>query len=573
LQAHAVAEGKGLTMKKGFTRAVAVTCLTSALWSCATVPSIKDLEPVPDGIGHVVNLAQGWSEPEQEWFWFTTQGSQILPYEWFLVLEQASDEHLFRSTKNFERFKYLTAKPSKLNPDGLPVGFVRDIDSNGHAWMGLTCAACHTNQINFNGVGLRVDGAPTLADFTTFYDELVAALAATLKDDAKFERFAQAILAKGYSPGTANDLRRALFSQTARLEARRQLNASPVPYGHARLDAFGDILNMVLAADLDLPENKRVADAPVSYPFLWDTPQHDVVQWNGSAANSAPGPLLRNSGEMLGVFAAVDLVPSRVLHGYKTSIETENLAQLEKSLETLWSPQWPMEVLPPIDPIKATNGKAHYDRLCVKCHAYINRTDPARRIIAVMTPLKEIGTDPKMAENFASRTAKTGRLKGVKEFIIAGEPFLEEEAAVKILLNAVTGTVLETPIESTRAAIEEYLKVPKAPSQQGVDPIEALRVYKARPLNGIWATAPYLHNGSVPNLWQLLVPEDQRVKEFSVGSRNFDAKNVGFVTDPSPESFRFDTTLVGNSNRGHPYGTKELNEEQKWELIEFLKSL
>jgi hypothetical protein len=100
-----------------------------------------------------------------------------------------------------------------------------------------------------------------------------------------------------------------------------------------------------------------------------------------------------------------------------------------------------------------------------------------------------------------------------------------------------------------------------------------LRAYKGRPLNGIWATAPYLHNGSVPNLWQLLTPEDLRVKEFYVGSREFDPKNVGFVTDKSEGSFRFDTTLVGNSNKGHTYGTQELTEDQKWELIEFLKSL
>jgi hypothetical protein len=560
-------------MKKHLSRAVVATCLASALWSCKTAPVIKDLEPLPDGMGKVVNLAQGWSQQEQEWFWFTTQGSQILPYEWFLVLEQATNERLFRSTANFERFKYLPVRPSKLNPDGLPVGFVKDIDDNGHRWMGLTCAACHTNQINFNGTGLMIDGAPTLADFTTFYDELVAALAATGKDDAKFERFAQAVLGKNYNPGTANDLRRSVFDQTTRMEARRQLNASPVPYGHARLDAFGDILNMVLAADLDLPENKRVADAPVSYPFLWDTPQHDVVQWNGSASNTAPGPLLRNAGEMLGVFAAVDLVPTRILHGYRTSIELENLAQLEKSLESLWSPQWPMEILPAIDALKATNGKAHYDRLCVKCHAYINRTDKARRIVAVMTPYKELGTDPKMAENFVTRRGKTGRLQGVKTFIIAGTPMGEEESGLTILLNAVTGALLEHPLESTKAAIEEFLKVPKPAPQPGVDPLEALRVYKARPLNGIWATAPYLHNGSVPNLWQLLTPEDQRVKEFYIGNREYDPKNVGFVTDKPEGSFRFDATLPGNSNKGHTYGTQELNDEQKWELIEFLKSL
>ena len=58
-----------------------------------------------------------------------------------------------------------------------------------------------------------------------------------------------------------------------------------------------------------------------------------------------------------------------------------------------------------------------------------------------------------------------------------------------------------------------------------------LSTYRARPLDGIWATAPYLHNGSVPNLYQLLLPAVQRVTTFKVGSDQFDPVYVGFVTD------------------------------------------
>jgi hypothetical protein len=100
--------------------------------------------------------------------------------------------------------------------------------------------------------------------------------------------------------------------------------------------------------------------------------------------------------------------------------------------------------------------------------------------------------------------------------------------------------------------------------------------YKARPLDGIWATAPYLHNGSVPNLWQLLLPADQRDKTFWVGSREIDTKNVGFMTDQVPGGFKFDTSLQGNSNAGHDgaaYGVGQMNEEDRWDLIEYLKSL
>ena len=98
--------------------------------------------------------------------------------------------------------------------------------------------------------------------------------------------------------------------------------------------------------------------------------------------------------------------------------------------------------------------------------------------------------------------------------------------------------------------------------------------YKARPLNGIWATAPYLHNGSVPNLWQLFLPENQRVKTFKVGSREFDPKNVGFRTDGAGTTF--DSSIPGNSNAGHSgaeYGTGLNNDDDRWALIEYLKSL
>ena len=83
-------------------------------------------------------------------------------------------------------------------------------------------------------------------------------------------------------------------------------------------------------------------------------------------------------------------------------------------------------------------------------------------------------------------------------------------------------------------------------------------------LNGIWATAPYLHNGSVPNLWELLKPAKDRRTTFMVGSRVFDPKNVGYDADQSPfKNGRFvaDRHANGNGNGGHEYGT-ELTDER-----------
>jgi hypothetical protein len=95
------------------------------------------------------------------------------------------------------------------------------------------------------------------------------------------------------------------------------------------------------------------------------------------------------------------------------------------------------------------------------------------------------------------------------------------------------------------------------------------------PLDGCWARAPYLHNGSVPTLWDLLELPDKRPMVFYTGYDVYDPKNVGFVTS-GPEAerigFKFEVCIVGNSNAGHTYGT-ELRDDEQGDLIECLKTL
>ncbi|MGI9419877.1 MAG: di-heme-cytochrome C peroxidase, partial [Geminicoccaceae bacterium] len=99
--------------------------------------------------------------------------------------------------------------------------------------------------------------------------------------------------------------------------------------------------------------------------------------------------------------------------------------------------------------------------------------------------------------------------------------------------------------------------------------------YKARPLNGIWATAPYLHNGSVRTLRQLLLPTDQRQTTFKVGSRDFDPDAIGFVDEGATV---LDTSLPGNANTGHDgptYGNAMFaeNPDRLEAILEYLKTL
>ena len=100
--------------------------------------------------------------------------------------------------------------------------------------------------------------------------------------------------------------------------------------------------------------------------------------------------------------------------------------------------------------------------------------------------------------------------------------------------------------------------------------------YESRVMQGIWAAAPYLHNGSVPTLAELLKPAAQRVKSFKIGPA-YDTVNIGLAV----EQTHFDYTLMttdcsdrnsGNSNCGHEFGT-QLTDQEKRALLEYLKTL
>jgi cytochrome c5 len=540
-------------------------------------PIIHTGEQVPDAPARTVSLEQGWTEAQQQEFWFTSQGSQVVPYDWFLALEQADSEDLISSNANLSKLRFLT------NSNGLPVGFAKDMDPKNpvsKAWMGFTCAACHTNQIDTPTASLRIDGAPTLADTFTFFNQVAQGLQATADHDDKFNRFAAKVLGQDHSPASASALRQSLqgLAKARVLRQSEDMPDSPesVPYGHGRLDAFGGIFNQVLGADLDIPANYKPSNAPVSYPFLWDTAQYDLVQWNGIAPNAGIGVLARNVGEILGVFGTVQIVPLHGLkevRGYKSSAKIVSLGKLEATINALQSPQWPTQYLPPLDPAKVSQGEVLYKNQCASCHAVIDRTDRKLELMAVMTPVADLGTDPTMADNAMSRTAQTGALQGEIDLIGSQtaktvKKFGAEAAGADVLDNVVINTILGQKEADITAAIDEYIRVKKAPK---FNP----RSYKARSLNGIWATAPYLHNGSVPNLWELLKPSAQRVKQFNVGSRTYDPVNVGFDTSSASSDFTLDTTLPGNSNAGHEgdrFGTN-LTDAEKWALIEYMKSL
>jgi hypothetical protein len=529
-----------------------------------------------------IELDQGWNTKTSEAFWFNSQGSRIMPYSWFIGLEQAANDSLLSDVNFLEGLGFIGVRGHRL-----PIGFAVDRNQKKTAtYVGLTCAACHTARLNIDGRPVLVEGGPAMADFSGLLNALVASTSTTLKSDAKFARFAARV---NVSASGFKALRRQLTELNDELARRRDQNAPVEPYGFGRVDAFGHIFNRVLSTAIEVDDNRVVPDAPVSYPFLWDTPKgmHERVQWNWSAPNAAGGDVARNIGELLGVFGYFDLkqkAPLGAPYYPKSSVQVLKLVRLEALLRGLRSPVWPSGVSNnmAIDPAAAAQGKTVYEKNCQRCHALINRADADRKAHDRLIPIDEVATDSKMTDNHARRLSgeplKTGLLEG-RAMVPAG--VFDDRASGNDILRHVLAGVIAGQIGHQDTAGATTQERPPPPTPAAAAPAKG---YKARSLNGVWATAPYLHNGSVPTLADLL--SDKRVagfwissnrfdlqkNEFYPGSNSFDTKNVGLATEQSDGAFWFDTTKDGNKNTGHRYGTGLQPNEKTW-LIEFLKTL
>jgi hypothetical protein len=151
----------------------------------ATPAGAEQPAPAP----HFLN--QSWSAQDRAWFYTASQGSQIMPYAWFMSLESAEGGRLFVAD-SLARFGYLPnpydGAPGSVRT-GLPIGFVKDVDDRGE-WVGMTCAACHVNRVELRGQTIQIDGGPTNADMFAFIEELGRALTLTASEPDRFERFA-----------------------------------------------------------------------------------------------------------------------------------------------------------------------------------------------------------------------------------------------------------------------------------------------------------------------------------------------------------------------------------------------
>jgi hypothetical protein len=530
----------------------------------------------------VIFLDQGWSQADRETYYQISQGSAVLSYDIFMNLEVAGGQDLFRSDSNSDHFGMSTqAATPGSNPDGLPVGISKTVIKEGRwkgEYAGLTCAACHNGQLNYQGKKIRIDGGVgNTFDMMAYVYALDDALQATGAEAAKFDRLAARIGAA--NAASRNQLRKRFDGDAARVhQYRTRTLITPFPWGPARMDAIGLIVNRMTAVEPGIPENWDTPLAPTKPPFVWNAPHGSWTQWRGTQQD----PIGRNLTETMGVFLLMDLKSKSPAEGlFDSSAQLRNLETIEDLLARLAPPHWPEEILGKIDRQKAEQGKALFAANCARCHNSYPYTWTAankygKRFIEVgMVPQKYVGTDPGQFDDLRPY-AITGQLSSYLPPPFKGKDIIPTGAFYEVLqkgmLDAALGRLPKAEAESPKLHGYREFPLPR-PSQ--------VPIYKAAPREGVWATPPFLHNGSVPNLYELLLPAKERSKKFYVG-REFDPVKVGLDTSGKSGGFLIDTALRGNSNAGHSFENGPLGngvigplltEDQRWALVEYLKSI
>lgn len=607
--------------------------------------------------------SQGWSQSQMQDWYELSQGSRLAPLSWLEALKN-KDGTAFLARQSLERLGYVYVSN---RAESLPVGFVLDTTENDpKPWLGFNCSACHTSKLKVGSAEVLIHGGQSMADFQSFINSLIGALAETRKSDAAFATFATAVLGVGATEPERAKLKLELDRWLAFRSAINNTGAGS-HWGRGRADAVGVILatTAMVVADPTVPTGQREplppSNAPVSYPFVWNANQQARLQHNGivdNGVNLGPikvakiGALIRNWTEALGVFADVTLNPDN--KSVSSSIRLDNLLRMEQALAELQSPRWP-EAFGKLDEARRARGAVHYRDKCASCHGLLDPADttttlhlldqPASNPVAsagyiYLQPIfdkntrpkafekthapssKFIGTDPGMACNALMHVVPSGRMQGQMNAAgltrSQGDRQFGERALTTDLLRvliqndlksnkvATLQIIAENQLAAAGERLTQYaygetsddisgqtvgkdalapLRLHLAKCAQFTDsarafaPDSPVPMYKARPLNGIWASAPYLHNGSVPTLYDLMLPQKERPKSFGYLDGTLDTVKGGLNNaSGNPAAFVLRTydkegvVIAGNWNGGHEYGT-DLKHEQKRDLVEYLKGL
>ncbi len=304
----------------------------------------------------------------------------------------------------------------------------------------------------------------------------------------------------------------------------RLLFIDPMSAGPGRVDTFNNpkgLLNFPMQH-----ADPKELHGNVDFPSIWNQGPRKGMQLHWDGNNTSVDE--RNLSAAFGTGA------------FPPTLDAQRVLRTAKFLETAQPPPYPY----PIDRALAAQGAPIYGQYCAGCHG--TREPPFRHSppradeqVGTVVPIERIGTDRHRLDSYTWTLA-------------------------------VNQGALYAGYEKDWGFMEPY--------PQRFTHFRKTFGYANAPLDGIWLRAPYLHNGSVPNLRELFEPAQARTKVFYRGGDVYDPVNVGFAhelpTQGDRALFRFDTLKPGNDNGGHEgpaFGT-DLPAEEKRALLEYLKT-
>jgi cytochrome c5 len=415
---------------------------------------------------------------------------------------------------NYSSFGFLYER-GKIMPVGTSKRHYRGIDL-----VALNCAICHVGSVR----GKPEDppryilGMPSnTVDLRAYYEFLFAAA-----KDAKFS--AGLILSTAEEMGIHEDfINRAILqfyavnlTRTGLLDFESGLREvlKNPKFGPGRIDTFSPAKVL-----LGFPMDQRMDDAErigtCDLPSIWSQRQRRNMKLHWDGNNTSVEERNRSAAFGTGAFPV--------------SLDREGMVRIEAFIDEAKPEPYPF----PIDSTLAARGKQIYGQLCAYCHGADGKSfGPGQGGVGEVTPIEKIATDRHRLDSYTFALAVNQNL------LYAG----------------------------TKNPGERFSHFRKTYG------------YANQPLDGIWLRAPYLHNGSVPTLRDLLDPGPNRPPQFYRGDDVYDPVKVGFVSDVSKrgttEFFPFDTGVAGNGNRGHDgpaYGTT-FSAADKSAVVEYLKT-
>lgn len=542
-----------------------------------------------------VTIDQGWTQAEKNLAYTLDEGSQLMPYRWYLALELAGTKKKF--SENAKAYGLLPTD------SGFPIGMSIREDTETETlygekkWVGLNCTACHSGTVSLAGRKVLLQGGQSLFDIQKFEKGILDGIVDTLADQAKLQRFVATLNADGGTLTDANSVRGSLEAFRDEFGAWVQRNhhfldknAKEVAMGPGRMDGVGgatnDLIckltprmgNQMIAMFVTDEKNCRSAHPPSSIPHLWGMTEEQFVQWDGSVHAS----LGRNFGQSTATYAKNWI--ERDAAGevrYRSTANIENLAIFEDLYKKLRAPDWSelakQGLVDPLQPDKVGRGEKIYAQNCISCHAVQPKFTAPNSFgnsfwETKISTVAEVGTDGQYLDADQTRRANLPSALSDQFKKAFGESAVDSSNQVKgaTFRAFVLGAMILQSWDANRVAVETRARQTNC-RDQGVQ--QHIVGYKARPLAGVLLTAPFLHNGSVPTLLDLLQPATKRPKSFYVGCDVYDVIKMGYTCDAKSENaFLVTTTDGANGNQGHEYGT-QLTSGEKADLIEYLKSL